>query len=88
MNLKEDLKGSNKNYSEYEKVLEDHNAFTNAIKFIQQDISDKDNWDNISDTKSELSEPNEELDKVILNLKDNEKLNSCIIIDKVEEKIQ
>ncbi|CAG8775091.1 13236_t:CDS:2, partial [Funneliformis caledonium] len=80
MNLKEDLKGNNKSYSEYKKVsegsykiyseykeleedlkfnnkyedlinAENHNAFANAKKFIQQDISDEDNWKNISNTE-------------------------------------
>ena len=72
MELEKDLEGNSEyeNLSNIEKneiennnkplLKLDFNALANAKKIAQQDISDEDNWENISDTESE-TEYNEEL---------------------------
>src|SRR6266542_3026315 len=67
----------------------DFNMFTKAKQFIQQNISEED--ENItSDTESNFSESesDEEQDEIIDQLKDNQELSSCVIIDVFEGKIQ
>jgi len=79
MELEKDLEGNSEyeNLSNIEKneiennnkplLKLDFNALANAKKIAQQDISDKDNWKNISDTESE-TEYNEKHDEIINKL--------------------
>ena len=79
MELEKDLEGNSEyeNLSNIEKneiennnkplLKLDFNALANAKKIAQQDISDEDNWENISDTESE-TEYNEKHDEIINKL--------------------
>ena len=99
MELEKDLEGnseyenlSNTEKNEIENNNEpllklDFNALANAKKIAQQDISDEDNWENISDTESE-TEYNKEHDEIINKLQDDENLSPCVIIDIFNGEIQ
>ncbi|CAB5391664.1 unnamed protein product [Rhizophagus irregularis] len=59
----------------------DFNAFANAKKFVQQDISDEEN--NFGDIEIDFSETesDEECDEIINKIENDENLSPCVIID-------
>ncbi|CAB5200006.1 unnamed protein product [Rhizophagus irregularis] len=66
----------------------DFNAFANAKKFVQQDISDEEN--NFGDIEIDFSETesDEECDEIINKIENDENLSPCVIIDMYNGKIQ
>uniref|UniRef100_U9TFM3 Uncharacterized protein n=1 Tax=Rhizophagus irregularis (strain DAOM 181602 / DAOM 197198 / MUCL 43194) TaxID=747089 RepID=U9TFM3_RHIID len=86
----EDLSNVENNNNDESLFELDFNTLTKVKQFTQQNNSDGEDENIISDTESNFSESesDEERDEIIVQLKDKQELSPCVIIDVFEDKIQ
>ncbi|CAB4428310.1 unnamed protein product [Rhizophagus irregularis] len=86
----EDLSNVENNNNDESLFELDFNTLTKVKQFTQQNTSDGEDENIMSDTESNFSESesDEERDEIIVQLKDKQELSPCVIIDVFEDKIQ